>query len=405
MIDLKNKKNYNKAVHPAETRKTTRIDYLGRDRDLYKQISIGFVIIVVLFLGVVLYFFLARAVISIVPALDTVVIDAKITAVASASSAIDGADNNIPVKIITETINEEGPFVPTGDSESILEGKITIINNSGRAQTLVATTRFLTKDNKLFRIVSSVAVPSKGKVIAIARSDKPLFPSEVTSGHLVIPGLRLDLQSKIYGVLSQQFKSLESGNKINSDQEGKTIATRAILKKAFNVSRDNLKRQLQTDYLISEDVSHANILSAEVSPHPDRAVKTFTLKINAEISHVALSHADLAAFAREHVSSDFPDVKYYDVDKEATVLKLISLDNEKKEAKLDVSIKVRVLNKDILSLINKEDFVNKSKEWVVRYLKNFKEIQDVQVTFSPFWVTKTPSVLDHINIEIKPVVK
>ncbi len=292
--------------------------------------------------------------------------------------------------------------MPTGDGESILEGEIVIINNHNQKQVLVATTRFLTKDKILFRLVSSVVIPPKSRIKAIVRSDKPLFLSEVTNGRLIIPGLRLNLQNKIYGELNA-LKSLEGQiNKENSDR-AKFLVMQNMSTRTLKKSLKNIKKELGENYLISEDTSRINFLSTDISPHLDQTTKTFKIKLKLEIIHVAIPYNEFVDFIKKRVLNDFSDVRYYGINKEEIIFKSMFLNNDEKEAKFDIVVKVLVSNKDILSLIPKEDFTRKSKEWLTRYLESLKEIKRVEIEFFPFWVTKTPSIPNNIEIIIKPV--
>lgn len=108
-----------------------------------------------------------------------------VDATLSATSTRDGANATIPYSIITLT-KEESIEVPAGTtlknttapkpvvqtttttsgSQNIISGKkafgtITISNNTESSQTLVATTRFQTKDGLVYRIDKDITVPAR----------------------------------------------------------------------------------------------------------------------------------------------------------------------------------------------------------------------------------------------------
>lgn len=92
-------------------------------------------------------------------------------------SAIDPSSNVIPAQIFTTDKNITETFPATGQSGTVgvkSEGTITIYNNySSAPQDLVATTRFLTPDGKLFRIAANVTVPGKpGSITAPIVADQ-----------------------------------------------------------------------------------------------------------------------------------------------------------------------------------------------------------------------------------------
>ena len=79
---------------------------------------------------------------------------------------INPANNTIPAQMFTTTKNvtESFPGSPVQQVSQKAQGTITIYNAySAAPQDLVATTRFLTPDGKIFRITTNVTVPGETK--------------------------------------------------------------------------------------------------------------------------------------------------------------------------------------------------------------------------------------------------
>ncbi len=131
---------------------------------------------------------------------------------------IDPANNIIPAQIFTSTKNATESFhgsLVTQVSQKA-QGTITIYNAySAAPQELVATTRFLTPDGKIFRITKNVVVPGETKA-----ANGTLTPSSVTApivadqagpdynmgpvAKLTIPGFQNDpgREAGFYGVIT-----------------------------------------------------------------------------------------------------------------------------------------------------------------------------------------------------------
>ncbi|MCX6784838.1 MAG: hypothetical protein NTV81_02790, partial [Candidatus Komeilibacteria bacterium] len=126
--------------------------------------------------------------------------------------------NIVDQKIGTTTANQLPGYLKTYEREvsdmflasssslqnAPINGVIEIINNSSKNQSLIATTRFITTDNLLFRLDKPVTVLAHQKIKATVTADQNsdnflLAPAS----KLTIPGLWSGLQDKIYGQVTE----------------------------------------------------------------------------------------------------------------------------------------------------------------------------------------------------------
>ncbi|MGD1003564.1 MAG: hypothetical protein ABR884_03270 [Minisyncoccia bacterium] len=131
---------------------------------------------------------------------------------------IDPSNNTIPAQVFTSTKNvtESFPGSSVQQVSQKAQGTITIYNAYNAAsQELVATTRFLTPDGKIFRITQNVTVPGETKA-----ANGTLAPSSITApivadqagpdynvgpvAKLTIPGFAKDSgrEAGFYGVIT-----------------------------------------------------------------------------------------------------------------------------------------------------------------------------------------------------------
>jgi hypothetical protein len=131
---------------------------------------------------------------------------------------INPSNNTIPAQVFTSTKNvtESFPGSSVQQVSQKAQGTITIYNaHSAASQELVATTRFLTPDGKIFRITQDVTVPGETKA-----ANGTLSPSSITApivadqagpdynvgpvAKLTVPGFANDsaLEAGFYGVIT-----------------------------------------------------------------------------------------------------------------------------------------------------------------------------------------------------------
>jgi len=93
------------------------------------------------------------------------------------------------------TVERQGQETP-----GYAKGAMEIVNESDKAQTLVATTRFLSEGGVLFRLDERVFVPAGGRVTGAITADQPGAQGDVPAGRFTIPGLSPASQRVIYGM-------------------------------------------------------------------------------------------------------------------------------------------------------------------------------------------------------------
>ncbi|HVO28629.1 MAG TPA: hypothetical protein VMT81_01450 [Candidatus Paceibacterota bacterium] len=176
-------------------------------------------------------------------------------------TAPDPTSDTIPAQVFTTDKNVTQQFPATGASQNVsikAQGTITIYNDYGSApQELVATTRFLTPDGKLFRLVDDVTVPG-----ATVAANGTITPSSITAAivadqggpaynvgpvpKLTIPGFQNNpgKYAGFYGAITGQTTGGATGNKpipTAADISNAKASTTAIL-------QADLENTLTTSY-------------------------------------------------------------------------------------------------------------------------------------------------------------
>jgi hypothetical protein len=169
-----------------------------RSIKLYKNIAYFFIFLVVILLGSLSYFSFKQVEIVLIPNQErkssNLIFDIY-------DETSDPGDNTSIKGIVREIKVDASDTYETSGSEVIgkeVVGEVTIYNNYTQNQPLVATTRLLTPDSKLFRIAETVNVPAGGSVEVQIYADNPDPDLAVGPTKFSIPGLWAGLQEKIF---------------------------------------------------------------------------------------------------------------------------------------------------------------------------------------------------------------
>ncbi len=90
------------------------------------------------------------------------------------------------------------------------KGTLDIVNDTGTARALVASTRLLSPDGVQFRLDRAAKVPAHGRVQATVTADQAGAAGDVAAGRFTIPGLAPALQKSLYGESTQPMRGGET---------------------------------------------------------------------------------------------------------------------------------------------------------------------------------------------------
>jgi hypothetical protein len=365
----------------------------------YKKIIFGFVVVTVILVIVVLYFSASQAIIRVTAQssnIETVFVsDVATDGGLSSASALQGV--LFETDVILEEIGEAtGQAVLEGDSI----GEVTLINKRTESQTLVKTTRLLTPDGVLLRLVDKVVIPANGELKAAVYADDPDSFETLLPTTFIIPGLFENLQKLVYAQSDAELKTTGESVKVIEEVDitkAKEILGRKIVDKAIT----EFKVQLPNDsYQVIEIKS--DLIDEEISEEVGATVDQFSISQKRRIVLLAVNSEDVLKVAGERLNSVVPTGKeLVNVNLDNFTYNVQSFDNVSKSGVIKVSLEGEVKIKNNSTIFDKEKMGGLSPKGVELYLANFEEIEDVSVELSPFWVKKVPRFNDHIEIIIE----
>ena len=390
----------NEASEAGSVEKEARKNMNPPKINLYRKIAISFIVLTVILLGVIFYFSFVKLDIVLIPAQerlsDSLVVD------------IYGGGNQpaVPGKSLTgiveqTSIEEKDTYFASG-SETIGEevtGKVTIINNYNKNQPLVATTRLLSPDNKLFRIKSTINVPAGGSQEVEIYADLASTAMAIGPTKFTIPGLWAGLQDKIYAESKEKFVYGQQTKKhiqqSDIDQAAKDLK-RSLLEKAKREIGENHKGYDEVIYSVDE-----NTISTEVGGKVGEEKEKFDVSMKAMVTIVAFSGDELGKMAREKLEEVIPDNKeLIEFKPEEISYSLNNFDVEAGRAAVNAAFEGKMSLKSEADIIDRQKIVNLTREQLEDYLSGFKEIAGYEINFFPSFIDKVPNLADRIEIEV-----
>ncbi|TSC96346.1 MAG: Uncharacterized protein Athens101410_60 [Parcubacteria group bacterium Athens1014_10] len=309
-----------------------------------------------------------------------------------------GSETNLEKETIKsefaeEIIEKEETFSPKSETmESKASGEVTIINNYGKNQPLVATTRLLSPEGFLFRTAEYVMAPAGGKVKVKVKTDQEGQKYEIGPSTFTIPGLWEGLQDKIYG---QSFEPMKRNVKKIS----------AIIQEDIDKAKEKIKGDAVKEVL-EKIKNEPKIIKTEIleefsDSQPNEEKENFKVKLKIKIMMIDFSDKSLEDFLSFSFKALIPqEKKLLSINKNNLTHTLLNYDSDKKSGKIKVSAEGNFAPD--LELLNfpKDKLVGLTEEEVKEYLKNFTIIKDVKVELKPFWLKTMPLLSDKIEIKI-----
>ncbi|MFH0857225.1 MAG: hypothetical protein V1848_00570 [Candidatus Magasanikbacteria bacterium] len=362
----------------------------------YKIVALSFLVLTLILFGVIIFMSSKRAMITIVTKNDPIDITTRVKIGAvSAGADIEGTST-------TTLVTYENNYEPTGSrqEEGTSTGYVTLHNDSSASQSLVATTRLLTQDNILFRLKDKVVVPANGTVRAEVYADKKGKESDILpQTKFTIPGLNEEKQKEIYasseepmtgGLATVGVLSSEDYKKAELDMKDRLLAEG---KKYFE---ETYKDTSVVVTLLQDSVESNTEIGEEVSK--------FTLTGKATIIGIMYDKSVVETWAREALKKrEMSADEIVEPSENPPTISFDEYESTSGVATVQVFYDgIATLNPES-STIQKNMFFGKTKDEVRRYLLPLDHVHEVDVEFTPAWITKVPFVAEHVTVVVKSI--
>lgn len=364
----------------------------------YKKMIFGFIIVTVLLVGIVFYFSASKAVIKITPKTTAIETD-FVSDVAADGGSLDNALQAVLYETeLEDSLQGDATGAKALGGNSI--GKVVLYNKRGESQTLVKTTRLINEEGILLRLTNRVVIPANGQIEADVYADDPTDFTELPPDSFIVPGLSTNMQKFVYAESKVTLKS--SGTSVKAIKAVDIARTKDKLdEQIYNKAIAEFAKQLPVNKEFTKIVVSRKVLDEKISDAVDAVKDNFTVTEKLKLVLIALDQQSIIALAGEKLQSIVPaGQQLLNLNLANFSYKVQNYDADKKMATIKVHVAGDAVIKADNTILDKEKLSGLSAKGVKLYLANFKEIEDVGVELSPFWVKSVPGLKDHIIITI-----
>jgi hypothetical protein len=288
-------------------------------------------------------------------------------------------------------------------------GKITIYNAySSQAQSLVATTRFVTPDGKIFRLVNDIVVPgakiTDGKIIP-SSVETNVVADKAGAEYNVGPTARLDVPGfkgspkydGFYGELKEGTTEGFVGKKPVPTAQDIQVAkdfVSNILKTALT-NTSSLLTNLPPDFKILDGATDFAITKLTANENTD-AGGNFSVFGEATVVAIGFREADLRELLLSFAAESNPDMEF----KELT----LNYADPKPDFKNGSESFTVAAEGTLVPEFSADDFkkkiLGKSAAEAGSLVKGIVGLSDARVSFWPIWFSTVPSNPDRVKIVV-----
>ncbi len=390
-----------KKIKPSKPGKPRKVSLVP---SINKTFVILFFLASLIITGIIAFIILPKADIYIVPKTEPLALEFDFV-IKQGQEGVDAANSIIPGElVVVERESRKERFAATGEKEigEKAKGTVTIYNKfSSSNQPLVASTRFLSSDGKLFRLTEDVTVPGarieggdtvEGTIDVIIEADEAGDDYNIDATSFSLPGLDPDKQEDIYAENSTSFSGgLSKKVKIVSEEDinkAKEQLTEELKKSLI----EELKKNVERDKTFLEQATKEEVLEVNTSVDVGEESEEFEVKIKAKISTMEFNESDLRTLMMAKIEDRIPEEKYLvDDNLEHTTFEVTNLDEQEGSMALHTKAEKTISWRLDESKV-KGDLAGKRKDEAESYLLNIPYIIGVKVEFWPFWVEKVPKL-------------
>lgn len=355
----------------------------------------------------------------ILPAAKVAIVPKKEKSILDVAVVVDKNVSQVSIeKIPGQLVQIEKPFereFPATGKKTVSEkakGTVTVYNAfSSSPQTLVATTRFLSKTGKLFRLVASTTIPGAsvedGKIIPNAVdvevvADQPGDEFNIGPSDFTIPGFQGTPKfAGFYGKSTSAMAGGLTGEFRVVSKEDLEKAKDAVRQEIEGGARQELLSKIPADLKFIAGAEEERVSEIIASREVGAKAETFTLKAKLTLRALLFKESDLETLADQVIGAKISADQTLTPESRKLSYGKPELNVTQGWMKLSVSVEQEIMGK-IDSAALKEKLAGKNETEIRGIISQEKGVESATVTFWPFWVSSAPRSSGKIQVIIQP---
>ncbi|OGZ61980.1 MAG: hypothetical protein A2932_00635 [Candidatus Spechtbacteria bacterium RIFCSPLOWO2_01_FULL_46_10] len=321
--------------------------------------------------------------------------------------------NIIPAQIFEETGSKSAQFEASGQAEvnENAAGTIRVFNEfSSSPQTLVANTRFLSSDGKLFRTTETVVVPGAkiddGKIIASSttvevRAADPGEAFNIGSSTFSIPGFKgtpkfLSFYGKSESAMEGGFKGVRAI--ITGEDEAR--AREELRVNLLDKLTEILRTKVPSNLIMIDDSLSVEFIKFDVRTDGFENSNKFSIDADGVARVFLVQKEDVEAAIQYNFRTSNEFSQDFELSSQRSISYIVKdADYEKGVARTGINV-VQTFNRVVGVEGILEEIKGKNEVEVRRILASYEELASAQVRFWPFWVKSVPRNVEDITVEV-----
>lgn len=329
------------------------------------------------------------------------------------NTAVDVDKGKLPAKILQVEKTESKEFSATGEKEvqEKARGKITIYNEySSSPQTLVATTRFISGDGKIFRIKNSITIPgaaiedgkiSPRSVEAEVEADEPGESYNIGPSDFTIPGFK---GSPKYDAFYGKSNSAMTGGKIGrvnfiSQEDMQRAVTEFSNRETLSLVNE-IKKQAPDGYVLLDECVSKQQVEDKTTAKVGDLTGSFRLDFVLSIKALTFPESAMKELALRKLEKVKPRVNSQ-LREESLLIEYQKVEPDFDNGKINFSLNLQgdfIVPVDVDVI--KTDLTGKNISQVENYFSNRPEIQQSEIKLWPIFARSIPEDPGRINISV-----
>jgi len=370
--------------------------------------------------GFFAYVFLPKAEIGIVPKTVLKSEDMEFTAIGDRVE-MPGEEQYIPIDFFEAVTEKRASFPATGKGNILnnqkASGTVIIVNEySDQPQSLVSSTRLVTTDGKLFRIVKSVVVPGMknengktvpGQISVEVKADTFGAQYNIQPTRFSIPGFQ---GTPKYEKFYAESKSAFSGGGSSISESELTVsvsdsdeARRNIIEKIKEEIVQDTVQKFSGEQKIFPEAIQIDVLESMSTPSVGTASQNFEYFVKAQIRVASFSEKILRETALGSVLKSVESQEKMPFHARETMIDYgkPNVDFEKKTIRIPFRLRTKFLA-DIQLDVVKKDIIGMKEAVFQAYFKNHPEIEKMDIAISPSkFSSDIPRFADRVKVFVK----
>ncbi|MBI2113076.1 MAG: baseplate J/gp47 family protein [Candidatus Wildermuthbacteria bacterium] len=222
--------------------------------------------------------------------------------VQAGADSVDFEAKLIPAKLIEQekTITKLYPATGTKTLETKAKGVIRVTNNQQKTQILVAATRFISENGKLFRSTQRVSIPAGSSLDVSVEAAESGSEYNISPSNFSLPGLAgSSLYTLVYGKSS---KDMAGGSKssmpVVTDQDIRN-AKQDVEQQASDLAQQEILRRSIMPFVVDERSLDARVVDSFSSIQPGAELAQFNATAKVHAQALMFHMDDLRSFVQD----------------------------------------------------------------------------------------------------------